>query len=178
MGEAETPSCRKTMGRVVSHPCLHCQQMAGPYLFTKVKVNQTPSSFWWLGQLLQKGICREAMKPLPNHTAEVLLSPALALFPWPCIVPWVGGKQHSHSGVAALVTIINCSSHPWGSCQVGVTPPGEALKTAAGMERSSCHQWAHRCWLWIPCSSAASSLPPTALHAESKLYPWVLGLSI
>lgn len=58
VGEAETPSWRKSMGRVVSHPCLHYQQTAGLYLFTKLKVDQTPSSFWWLGQLLQKGICR------------------------------------------------------------------------------------------------------------------------
>ena len=57
-GGRETRSCRETPGRVVPHPCLRCQQMAGLCFFKEVKAHQTPPSFQqWLGQLLWGGLC-------------------------------------------------------------------------------------------------------------------------
>lgn len=140
-GEAEAPSWRKSMGRVVSRPCLHYQQTAGLYLFTKLKVDQTPSSFWWLGQLLQEGICRGGPESPSHHTCRSPPPLALALplsAPHP---PLVRRQAAQWQCAVVLATFIDCSSRPWGwgSCQVGITPSGEALKTAAATKVRS-HQ--------------------------------------
>lgn len=120
---------RKDHRQVVSYPCLHCQPVAGLHLFTKVKADQTPSSFRWLGQLQwEVPAAAVGTEPPPIISAE----PSLPLLP--ALRPLLGG-----SGGA-----VQCS-HPWGeSCQGGLAPLGEAHKTEAGTQRSRSQQRAHR----------------------------------
>lgn len=71
------------------------------------------------------------MKPYPIILQKSSFLQLLPSSPRPCFVLWVVGKQHGHSGVAVLVTIINCSSRPWGFL------PGRCHASRRGSENCS-----------------------------------------